>query len=74
MIGFTIPNLCIGPPNGKNPIIYDALEIPSIKYFKFPNHIANKTIQDLINENYTIQSIGQLIENNSYKYTEVVNK
>jgi len=74
VIGFTIPNLCIGPPNGKNPIIYDALEIPSIKYFKFPNHIANKTIQDLINENYTIQSIGQLIENNSYKYTEVVNK
>ena len=73
-IGFTIPNLCIGPPNGKNPIIYDALEIPSIKYFKFPNHISNKTIQDLINENYTIQSIGQLIQNNSYKYTEVVNK
>ena len=52
----------------------NALQILSIKYFKFPNHIGNKTIQDLINENYTIQSIGQLIENNSYKYTEVVNK
>ena len=52
----------------------NALQIPSIKYFKFPNHISNKTIQDLINENYTIQSIGQLIQNNSYKYTEVVNK
>jgi len=78
MIGFPIDPLgiilCITSPKSEDIITYNTVNATRIKYFKFPNYMENKTIQDIINENYTKESLNQFIENNSYKFTEVITK